>query len=47
MSTHSAATILTTEYVEGRRFAEAQRDDVEVRSRHGEILFRFLETLPR
>jgi predicted unusual protein kinase regulating ubiquinone biosynthesis (AarF/ABC1/UbiB family) len=39
---HSAARVLTTTWAEGRDFAEALRDPAEVRSAHGEILFRFL-----
>ncbi len=42
MASHSAARVLTTAFAEGRDFPEVLRDPGPVRSRHGEILFRFL-----
>ncbi len=42
MASHSAARVLTTAFADGRDFPEALRDPAPVRSRHGEILFRFL-----
>jgi predicted unusual protein kinase regulating ubiquinone biosynthesis (AarF/ABC1/UbiB family) len=38
---HSTARILTTEYIEGRRFHDVRALDAKARSRYGEILFRF------
>ncbi len=40
VASRSAAEVLTSEYVEGRRFQEVLGDDEEARSREGEILFR-------
>lgn len=42
VSSHSAGRVLTTGYAEGRDFPAVLRDPAQVRSRHGEILFRFL-----
>jgi predicted unusual protein kinase regulating ubiquinone biosynthesis (AarF/ABC1/UbiB family) len=42
ISSRSAGRVLTTGFAEGRDFAAALRDPSAVRSRHGEILFRFL-----
>jgi predicted unusual protein kinase regulating ubiquinone biosynthesis (AarF/ABC1/UbiB family) len=42
IASHSAGRVLTTGFAPGRDFAEAARDPEPVRSRHGEILFRFL-----
>ena len=42
ISSLSAAEVLTSEYVEGRRFQEVLGDDEDARSREGEILFRFV-----
>jgi predicted unusual protein kinase regulating ubiquinone biosynthesis (AarF/ABC1/UbiB family) len=39
---HSTGRVLTTEYAAGRNFAEVLRDSEPLRSRHAEILFRFL-----
>jgi predicted unusual protein kinase regulating ubiquinone biosynthesis (AarF/ABC1/UbiB family) len=39
---HSTARVLTTEFVAGRRFADILALDEAVRSRYGEILFRFV-----
>ncbi|HEX8954523.1 MAG TPA: AarF/ABC1/UbiB kinase family protein [Polyangia bacterium] len=41
-ASHSTARVLTTELVEGRRFAEVLADDDATRARWGEILFRFV-----
>lgn len=41
VASHSAAEVLTSEYVEGLRFQEALGGGEEARSRQGEILFRF------
>jgi predicted unusual protein kinase regulating ubiquinone biosynthesis (AarF/ABC1/UbiB family) len=42
VASHSAGRVLTTGLADGRDFAAALRDPAPVRSRHGEILFRFL-----
>ena len=42
IASHSAAEVLTSEYVEGLRFGELAGLDEATRSRQGEILFRFL-----
>ena len=42
IGSHSAGRVLTTGFAEGRDFPEALRDPEPIRSRHGEILFRFL-----
>jgi predicted unusual protein kinase regulating ubiquinone biosynthesis (AarF/ABC1/UbiB family) len=39
---HSTARVLTTEFVEARRFADVLALDETTRSRYGEILFRFV-----
>ncbi len=39
---YSTARVLTTEFVDGRRFADVLGDDDGTRSRYGEILFRFV-----
>jgi predicted unusual protein kinase regulating ubiquinone biosynthesis (AarF/ABC1/UbiB family) len=39
---HSTPRVLTTEFVDGRRFADVCADDEETRARWGEILFRFV-----
>jgi len=42
IASHSAAEVLTSGYVEGRRFPEQVGADEEARSRQGEVVFRFL-----
>jgi len=42
VASHSTGRVLTSAWAEGRDFAAALRDPGEVRSGHGEILFRFL-----
>jgi predicted unusual protein kinase regulating ubiquinone biosynthesis (AarF/ABC1/UbiB family) len=42
VASHSAAEVLTSEYVEGLRFQDVLGGAEEVRSRQGEILFRFV-----
>jgi predicted unusual protein kinase regulating ubiquinone biosynthesis (AarF/ABC1/UbiB family) len=39
---HSTARVLTSEYVAGRRFDDACRDDAAARDRHAEIIYRFV-----
>jgi predicted unusual protein kinase regulating ubiquinone biosynthesis (AarF/ABC1/UbiB family) len=41
-ASHSTPRVLTTEFVDGRRFADVLADDEATRSRWGEILFRFV-----
>jgi predicted unusual protein kinase regulating ubiquinone biosynthesis (AarF/ABC1/UbiB family) len=41
-ATHSTARVLTSEFIDGRRFADVLADDEAARSRYGEILFRFV-----
>ncbi len=41
-ASHSTARVLTTELVDGRRFADVLGDDEAARARWGEILFRFV-----
>jgi predicted unusual protein kinase regulating ubiquinone biosynthesis (AarF/ABC1/UbiB family) len=41
-ASHSTARVLTTEFIEGRRFADVTADDEATRARWGEILFRFV-----
>jgi predicted unusual protein kinase regulating ubiquinone biosynthesis (AarF/ABC1/UbiB family) len=41
-ASHSADTVLTSAYAQGMGFSEVKREDLAVRSRLGEILFRFL-----
>ena len=41
-ASHSTARVLTTEFVDGRRFADVLADDEATRARYGEILFRFV-----
>jgi predicted unusual protein kinase regulating ubiquinone biosynthesis (AarF/ABC1/UbiB family) len=42
ITSHSSARVLTSEYVAGRRFADALADEPAARSRLGEILWRFV-----
>lgn len=42
IASHSAAEVLTSEYVEGLRYQDAVGGGEDARSRQGEILFRFL-----
>jgi predicted unusual protein kinase regulating ubiquinone biosynthesis (AarF/ABC1/UbiB family) len=41
-ASHSTARVLTSEFVDGRRFADVLGDDEAMRTRYGEILFRFV-----
>jgi predicted unusual protein kinase regulating ubiquinone biosynthesis (AarF/ABC1/UbiB family) len=41
-ASHSTPRVLTTEFVDGRRFADVLADDEATRARYGEILFRFV-----
>jgi len=41
-ASHSTARVLTSELVEGRRFADVLADDEATRARWGEIVFRFV-----
>jgi predicted unusual protein kinase regulating ubiquinone biosynthesis (AarF/ABC1/UbiB family) len=41
-ASHSTARVLTSEFVDGRRFADVLAADDATRSRYGEILFRFV-----
>jgi len=41
-ASHSTARVLTSEFVDGRRFADVLGDDDAARARWGEILFRFV-----
>jgi len=41
-ASHSTPRVLTTEFVDGRRFGEVVGDDEATRARYGEILFRFV-----
>ena len=41
-ASHSTARVLTSEFVDGRRFADVVSDDEATRARWGEILFRFV-----
>ncbi len=42
VASHSAAEVLTSEYVEGYKFQDVLVGDEDARSRQGEILFRFV-----
>ena len=41
-ASHSTARVLTSEFIDGRRFADVLGDDEATRARWGEILFRFV-----
>lgn len=42
IASHSAAEVLTSELIEGRRFSDVLGDGEDARSRFGEIIFRFV-----